>query len=248
MSSLQLSNYSTFNPVDIKFAEVKEMPIPNNKQGLTYKKVNISTEYTDGNIGHLILQTPKLFSFGVSENLNERTGEVEGYSLPLCLHSATGATPDEKVFLKCINDIVDVCKKHLVSHKDEIGKHDLELSDLKKLNPIYQKKDEKGKSTGTPVLYPKIIMDRRSMKVISNFYKADQHDADGEPLECEFADLISTRNHKNYCNVSCALKIESIYIGNTISIQIKLYEADVENSQPPRKRMLRSTLPIRIPV
>ena len=44
---------------------------------------------------------------------------------------------------------------------------------------------------------------------------------------------------QKYCYVKAAIKIESIFIGNKVSLQIKLYEASVRFLDSGPKRLLR---------
>jgi len=62
---------------------------------------------------------------------------------------------------------------------------------------------------------------------VTRFY--DQDDQLLDPL-----DLIG-----KYCFATAAVKIESIFIGNKISLQVKIYEADVEPQQSGTKRLIK---------
>ena len=98
--------------------------------------------------------------------------------------------------------------------------YELEENDLKKLNPIYRKK-EKGVvvETASPVLYAKLIVkkDKDGNKIITVFFDEDS----GESINA--LDLLGKA-----CYVRSAIKFESIFIGNKISLQIKLFECDVK--------------------
>ena len=119
-----------------------------------------------------------------------------------------------------MNKLLRNAKDHLVEHKEDIEKWDLERIDLKRLNPLYWKKD-KGvivKGLG-PKLYPKLIVSRKQEKyngIITYFYDQDDNRLDPEDLKGK------------PCFVRSAIKIESIFIGNKISLQVKLFECDVE--------------------
>jgi hypothetical protein len=244
----QLSDYKTFKASSTTYSDVMELPIPGNNQGLTYKKINVNAKYPDGTSGDLIFKTPKCFSFGVSENINDKTGEVDGYSFPICLHSKEGVTPDELAFVECIEAFVENTKQHLIKDevKEGMGRFDMEYSDLKKLNPIYRKKDAKGKLVEGqgPVLYPRVIMNKKTGAILSAFYKEEEFDEKGEPIELEFKSLISNKMQKNYCLAVAAIKIESIYIGTNISIQVKLWEADIEQFNSKPQKLLRTSRPV----
>lgn len=202
---------------------------------INFRRINISTKYLDGTIGDLVIPTERLFSFGVCENIDPNTKKVNGYVFPLCLHGKDEPTDDEKMFVKTFNNIVERCKKHLLDNKKELKLHDLEPSDLKKFNPLYYKKVDGVVVDGQgPTLYAKLIVSKKNGqdKIISEFF-----DAHGNQLNA--LDLL-----KKYCHTRSVIKIESIFLGNKISLQVKLYEAEVELSDNGVKRLLpRSSRP-----
>ena len=107
----------------------------------------------------------------------------------------------------------------------------LEKTDLKKLNPIYFKRD-KGKIVegASPTLYAKLIVKKDKTdgnKIISVFFDEDL----GEQINA--LDLLGKG-----CYVRAAIKFESIFIGNKISLQVKLYEAEVKIVASGMKRLL----------
>ena len=132
----QLTTASGYNTKQMCFSDPQGGSIPNSVPQINYKRINIQTRNPDGSIGDLIMSTPRLFSFGVGENTNPETGKVNGYVLPICLWSRDGASKEEKEFTDTFNAIIDRCKEHLVSHREEIEQYDLALSDLKKFNPL----------------------------------------------------------------------------------------------------------------
>lgn len=222
------------------FSEPVSGSIPDSKPKIEFRRVNISTKNDDGSVGELILPTERLFSFGVSENTSQETGSVNGYTFPLCLWGRDGASEDEKIWTDTIDNIISKCIDHVVENKEELEMYDLTRSDLTKskggLNPLYWKKEKytnaKGKpdlrvvpGTG-PTLYTKLIYSKKNGKFLSLFF-----DVDGNELNA--LDLMG-----KYCYTNAAIKIESIFIGSKISLQIKLYEAVIEPMQQGMKRLL----------
>lgn len=195
---------------------------------ISYKRINIGTVNPDGSQGELIMSTSRLFSFGVSENTSVESGAVNGYTMPLCLWTKDAPTDEEKAWTNTFNAIVDNCIKHVLTVKDDIEKYDLDERDLKKFNPLYWKR-EKGKIVEGqgPTLYAKLIESKKNNKILTNFYNADT----GEDI-----DPMSLKG--KYCYVDAAVKIESIYIGNRVSLQVKLYEAGVKLLEAGPKRLL----------
>lgn len=238
----QLTPAENYNPKErMIFSEPISGDIPDSKPKIEFKRINISTRNEDGSEGELIIPTERLYSFGVSENTSQETGKVTGYTFPICLWSRDGATREEKIWTDTFNAIVECCIDHLVENREEIERFDLERSDLNKskggLNPLYWKKekvkDEKSGKTVLrvvsgrgPTLYAKLIYSKKNDKFLTQFF-----DLQDEPMEARA--LMG-----KHCYASSAVKIESIFIGARISLQVKLYEAVVEPTKLGMKRLL----------
>jgi hypothetical protein len=224
----QLTPATGYDTKRMIFSEAQTGSIPNSTPAINYKRITISTLNEDGTTGDLIIPTSQLFSFGVSENKNPDTDKVNGYVMPLCLWNRDGATKEEKEWSTTFESIIDRCKEHLIANREEIDQYTLEMADLKKFNPLYFKR-EKGKvveGTG-PTLYAKLIVSKKQDKIISMFY--DDNGDEVDPLS-----LLG-----KYCYAKAAVKIESIFIGNKISMQVKLYECEIKLTDTGMKRMMK---------
>lgn len=212
--------------------------IPDSKPKIEFSRINIETTYPDGTKGPLIIPTSsRLFSFGVSENINPDNGKVSGWVMAICLHNRDGATEEEKAWVETFNKIVEVCIDHVIENREELNQFELQRTDLRKFNPLYYRKEKvtdpkTGKTSlkvvdgAGPTLYAKLIYSKKTEKFVSQFF--DTKDQPLNPL-----DLIGT-----YCYVQAAIKIESIFIGSKISLQVKLYECDVDPANTGIKRLL----------
>ena len=226
-TSTQLTPAAGYKTKNMIFSEPVVGTIPNSTPPINYRRINISTKNSDGTVGDLILPTEELFSFGVSENKDPKTEEVNGHVLPLCLWDRDGATDEQKVWVETFNAIVEECKRHLVEHRAEIEQFDLEMSDLKKFNPMYWKKEGGQIVEGRgPTLYVKLIASKKHNRILSQFYDADYNEVD--PLS-----LLG-----KYCYAKCAVRVERIFIGSKISLQIKLYEAQIRVVEMGMKSLL----------
>jgi len=235
---MQLTTASEYDVKNMIFSKPEVNTIPGGSIPISYKRISIGTVYDDGSTGDLILSTERLFSFGVQKQKALEPGKPDTFVMPLCLWTKDAATREERQWTELFDKIVEKCKDHLVDVRDDIGKYDLEKSDLKKLNPLYWKRGDKGKiieGVG-PTLYIKLIQKNPKKmengefsegKIITNFYDEDTD----EPL-----DPLSLVG--KYCYVRGAVKIESIFIGNQISLQIKLYEAYVHIVEMGSRRLL----------
>jgi hypothetical protein len=238
----QLTPAEGYNPKErMIFSEPIPGEIPDSKPKIEFKRINISTRNEDGSEGELIIPTERLYSFGVSENTSQETGKITGYTYPLCLWNRDGATRKEKTWTDTFNAIVDTCIDHLVENREEIDMFELTRADLTKskggLNPLYWKKekfkDEKSGKTVLrkvpgrgPTLYAKLIYSKKNDKFLTQFF-----DLNDDPVEVR--SLMG-----KHCYANGAVKIESIFIGARISLQVKLYEAVVEPSKMGMKRLL----------
>ena len=225
----ELISANSYDVSRMIFSDPVEGAIPDST--IKYKRINISTLNDDGSVGELVLPTEKVYSYGVSENINMNSGKVDGYVLPLVLFNKNGASDEEKNFVDTFNNIVEKCKEYLLENKDELGQYELEKNDLKKLNPIFYKRD-KGKIVegSPPTLYAKLIVKKDKKdgnKIISVFFDEDTGD-NVNPLE-----LLGKA-----CYARAVIKFESIFIGNKISLQVKLYEAEVKTVNTGMRRLL----------
>jgi hypothetical protein len=242
----QLTPVQGYNTDRMIFSDPINGTIPDSRPKIEFKRINISTKNEDGTHGELILPTTRLFSFGVSENTSQETGKVNGYTFPLCLWNRDGPTPEEQEWTNTFERVVAKCIDYLVANKEEIELFDLSRADLTKskggLNPLYWKKEkftnEAGKSSmrvvpGTgPTLYTKLIYSKKHDKFLSQFF-----DQTGEGL-----DALALMN--KYCYTKAAIKVESIFIGSKISLQVKLYEAVIEPTSNGMRRLLDPPRPI----
>lgn len=216
MSNERDNQLATVSDYDVKrmiFADPVDGNVPDTT--IKYKRIPISTLNEDKSIGDLLLPTAgELFSYGVSENTDPTTKAVNGHTLSLCLYNRDGPTEEQKQWVETFDRIVEHCKEYLVDNADKIEKYDLSMTELKKFNPLYWKR-EKGKiveGTG-PTLYAKLIASKKHNKITSMFF--DYNDNPIDPLS-----LLG-----KYCHTNAVVKIESIFIGAKITLQVKLYEA-----------------------
>lgn len=235
--STQLTNPATFDVSNMIFGKaIAGSAGGANASGpaIKYFRIPISVRNPDGSVGELVFQTEKLFSFGVSVNTDQQSGNVTGYTFPLCLWNKDGATDAEKAFCQAIDDVIEKSKDHLVleATKVEIKKFQLKRDGLdslgnfkyRKVNPENGKIiDDKG-----PVLYPKLIESKKANKIITEFFDE------------KTGNLIDPMTlQKKYCWAKAAIKIESIYVGAKISLQVKVYEAEVSLVESGAKRLLQ---------
>ena len=226
---MQLSSYENITQENIIFNDAKEFKVKDSK--IKYKRIPIEIKYPNGKKGALVVESPVLFSFGVSEKKNQETNKLVGYSIPVCLWSKDSEpSTKERAFFDVINNVKTLSQFHL---ENEYGA-DL-ASSLS--SPFYYKQieytDKKGKKRSkvdelsAPVLYAKLIYSEKSKKILSLFKGKGGKD------------LNPFKYVNQYCNVKLALIIEGIFISKTVtSLQIKVHECYVKPLKP-REALLK---------
>jgi len=208
---------ANFNVNNIIYANpvTQQAPAQPDKPGvkIEFKRIAMSVRTPDKKISPLVVQTPPdLFSLGVLPN--EMGGS--GYTLGLVLYDKDGPTPEQKVWFEKFIEIVDHAKRHLVSVKDKVNLPELELSDLKnKFSPVKYQKDKETKALlkeKGPSLYPKLIENKKTNTIMSIF--TDEYDNPINPMDIQ----------KRFGKATCAITIDSIFIGAVNSLQIKVYQ------------------------
>lgn len=228
MSNTQLSSASSYDVSNMIFSDPVVGTIPDSKPQISYRRVNVQTRNADGTVGELIFPTePNLFSFGVGENRSLDSDKVNGYVLPICLYNRENPTESEKQWVRKFDEVVEKCKDFLLENRESLEQYELERNDLKKFNPLYWKRDKGRIVEGTgPTLYAKLIQSKKLDKIVTMFFNSE-----GVPLNP--LELIG-----KYCSVRAAIKIESIFFGTKLSLQVKLYECEVKLLQSGMPRLL----------
>ena len=226
MSLRNLINAENFNINNIVYSKPEIKPIPGQK--VSCKRVHLS--YKDGeDFQDLILESPpELLSWGLAEQHDMMSNQLTGYQLPICLWSKNGPSQYERAFTTMIDQISEHTKKYLVEHRDELEMYTLELAELKKINPLYWKM-EKGKIVEDkgPTLYAKCLYSKKNETITTLFINEDLN-TNVNPLS-----ILGKQ-----CYVKFALKIESVFFGSKISLQVKLQEVLFR----PKETILRSLI------
>jgi hypothetical protein len=101
---------TTFNPsTDIKYAKVKV----NNSGGKSVGILNAATSSV------LNIQTPLMLTWGVNENLDKKTGEVQSYSMALQFPSDEYKTPGVSKFFAALQQLEAKIKQDAITHSKE---------------------------------------------------------------------------------------------------------------------------------
>ena len=215
---MQLSSFENITEDNIIFQTAKKFKIPNSK--MKYERIKIERKLPNGKTTPLVVATPFLFSFGISERKDQETNKINGYSIPVCLWKKD-AEPNQKEtnFLNIIKKVQDLCQDHL---SREYGENEASsLSDM-----LYYKQveyfDKKGKTkkkkdeTSSPVLYVKLIYSSETKKFSTIFRVKGKQEV--KPLEYK----------DKYFNTRMAIIFDSIYLGGkSISIQVKAHEVHI---------------------
>ena len=168
----------------------------------------------------LVLESPFLFSFGVSERKTKETEDFSGYSLPLCMWKKDKEqTEEEKEFFQCLEKIQDLCYNHL---EDVYGPD--QANDLNKIFYYKEITDKKGRKKRDeltpPIVYPKLIYSKKDDRFFSLFRTKEDDNVD--PL----------KYLNKFCTIKAALLVDGIYLGeNAFCLQLKVILAYVKNQK-----------------
>ena len=215
---MQLSSFENINEDNIVFHSAKKFKIPNIK--MKYERIKIEMKLSNGKTTPLVVATPILFSFGISERKDQETNKINGYSIPVCLWKKD-AEPNQKEtnFLNIIKKVQELCQDHLLR---EYGENEASsLTDM-----LYYKQikyvDKKGKNkkkkdeSSSPVLYVKLIYSSETKKFSTIFKVKGKQEV--KPLEYK----------DKFFNTRMAIIFDSIYLGGkSISIQVKAHEVHI---------------------
>ena len=168
---MQLSSIENITEDNIVFHEPKKYQVRNTS--IKYKRIKIEIKMPNGKISPLVVETPYLFSFGVSKRENQETGELNGYTIPVCLWKKDEKPNEEQEnFFNLLNNIHEICRSYL-----EKNYGDNQATSLNEI--LYYKQieytDEKGKrrkkkdKSRSPVLYVKLISSDKTKKILSLF-------------------------------------------------------------------------------
>lgn len=253
----QLSYPDSYDVNNITFEE----PIADTTQTPTgpvsYYRINIGTKNEDGTEGELVLALDKLPSKGIKE-LKGDDGNVNGYSISLYLKDKDGDHSKQQQTIDIINAITKRCAEHLMSIKAKVKKPKLTEGEAEGMDPIWQKyDDETGEvdSSVSPMIFPKLIYAKPKMvkdkfrdgKILTDLYLEDEYEVDknGEVILQDGSPINLKADPKNFidkpCYVTAALKIESIFVGQKIKLQTKIFEADMKLKEESNRnrRLLR---------
>jgi hypothetical protein len=257
--NLRLTFASGYNTKNIICTEPKteEITGADGKKLPPFQRINIFTKHSDGSVGDLIIPTEELFSFGISENTDQKSGEVTGHTMALCLWERDrqtnkfNPTKEQLEWSNTFSAIIEEVKRQVINLQQS-GKLLAAFSPsayeqdefkvlLKKMNPLYWGKGSEkapvlssnGQYENSPTLYAKLIESKKTGKVISQFFDYDGNEIDALKVL-----------KGAYCNTRVAIKFESVFVGAKISIQIKIYEAECKIIELGMKRLLSVRKPI----
>ena len=80
---MQLTPINKIKKQNLIFHPPKDLKIKNTD--VNYKRLKLEVKYPENKQGPLILESPFLFSFSVSERKDLKSDELTGYCLPICL-------------------------------------------------------------------------------------------------------------------------------------------------------------------
>ena len=156
---MKLSCFENINEDNIVFHAAKQFKVPNSK--MKYERIKIEIKLPNGKITPLVVATPILFSFGLSERKDQETNKINGYSIPVCLWKKDSKPNQRETnFLNIIKKVQSLCENHLsIEYGDNESKSLTDMLYYKQIEYVDKKGKNKKKrdESSSPVLYVKLI-------------------------------------------------------------------------------------------
>jgi hypothetical protein len=228
-----------FDVKNLIFDEPMFGQVPN--QPIKFHRVNMGYRNPDGTDGELVFELKDYSSFGIQENRDSKTQELQGYSVGITFGEyKQDSTEYDCNVVEVFDSLVSKCKEHLL--KPEVYKacklKELYITDLRNMAPHAQKKD---KETDEIIedshysIYPKLmwgkereIMDEKTgeSKVIPAKFKTELWDDDEAQLGNKvLLDPIESIGKR--CRIRPFVKVRGVFVGSKIKLQLELYAAGI---------------------
>ena len=204
-------NYVTVNNFDKKrlvAGSIRAVKTP-----IAHQTIPVRYSYPSGEVGPLLIQTPKLLSLGVGEsNQNTKKQNTNYYMTLVCFDV-------EKKFIDLMDSITAFVRETVEKETNALRKGGRRNPiDLDTLTLLKYKDDD----DGSPALFPKLLTDYRTGDVTTKFVNKRHESLDPQ-------DYRGKR-----CRVGVCLKIEDVFINSTIStVRNKLTWVMVLKNLPP---------------
>ena len=215
---MQLSCFENINEDNIIFHAAKQFKVPNSK--MKYERIKIEMKLPNGKTTPLVVATPILFSFGLSERKDQETNKINGYSIPVCLWKKDSEPNQrEENFLNIIKKVQSLCENHLsIEYGDNESTSLTDMLYYKQIEYVDKKGKTKKKKdeSSSPVLYVKLIYSTETKKFSTIFKVKGKQEV--KPLEYK----------DKFFNTRMPIIFDSIYLGGkSISIQVKAHEVHI---------------------
>jgi hypothetical protein len=251
-ANTQPTSIEDFNVNNLVFDEPLFGQIPN--QPIKYHTVNIGYRNPDKSVGELVFELRDYSSFGITENRDAKTEELQGYSVGISFGEYNQKPSDYDLqVVKSLDDLVNATKDHML--KPEVYKacklKELYRTDLRNIAPHAQKKDKTTEEIIEDSLfsiYPKLMWTKEKeyidektgeKKIVPSKFKTELWDDDeaqlGNRVDLDPLDCISKR-----CRIRAFVKVDRIFVGSKIKLQLKLYAAGLSIQKQEQKTGYKS--------
>ena len=217
---IQLSSNDDIKPENINFGVTTSGTVSG--KDIYYERIPITINYGNYN-GPLLIKTEKCFTFGVKQNLDKETGEVNGWSLPIVMNDSKSLddryepTTKQREWVEKFYEIVERCKDFL---KDFLGFTEQQVKMLGNCMWWPQEREN------GPTLYAKIISGRSKRYDTKFRLVKDLDDHTDEGVSITKEELV-----ENYHTIA-VMRIDSLYIcEKNVYLQVKVYEALLQEQE-----------------
>lgn len=175
------------------------------------KYIPIGINIENDEVSPLVLTSPpSLYTKGIRAILDRNKENTLGYYMKISLFSKKRVTEEEKKFVEKLDEILKYTKEFLRSiPKDELNIDDSLIENMQIVEWAGVDSNQK-----QPLLYSKLMMNRRTKKVLTQFFDENSNTLISDP-----------ESQKDASFVTCALKFENISISERrINFEVKLIE------------------------
>ena len=176
-------------------------PIEKHTQPVPYQRIDIKYMY-DGEEKPLLIKTHRMFSFGVLENKDPKTGETQNFSMPFVTYDVKeGKTEQDEKFIEMIETITRLCKNNVIQNQESLKKKPIDIESLCLL---------KTRKDNAPAMFVKLRTryGSKPIEIETSFKKKSKSGI----TSIKTLDMIRKK-----CMVIGAIRINSIFIGSHVT-------------------------------
>jgi hypothetical protein len=220
---------SEFDPKKLVFKTCVWKPLGSGEFG----RVMIEYKTKEGTGPLLVTPSKPIYNYGIQDNVNDKTKEINGYSVGLCI-AMDEKEPEIKALEKMMISLHEEAKLYILANKGDCRQD--ELNDIKDLTskvftpPIFIPRDKvtRALKPDRRKIYAKLIWyaknEKSPEKMLTILEKLKGFSPEGKAQREDIPNPLTVRQPNKMLPT---LHLHSLYIGTKISLQTKLFRGVV---------------------